>query len=239
MYSLKHLGVLVSALLAVTAAMAAPVSTNVYACVNSTTGAVRIVASTSYCVAGETGMSWALVGPTGPTGPTGPAGATGPQGPTGATGPQGSAGPTGPTGPAGAGHGLVFAAAFLYPIYWTPSGFFFSPNATGDATQSGNLVLYNQALIPMPVACTFDSLYVYAGAVQYGLGGGGPITITLWVNNVATALSVNVDNTSGAVTANQTGASISVNPGDTISLLASGDGVTMGSSTIATSLHCQ
>ena len=243
MSTCKSLAVLVSSFLVGTAAMAAPVSTNVSACVNSTTGAVRIVASTSLCVAGETGMSWALVGP---TGPTGPAGATGPHGSTGATGPQGPAGPTGSAGPAGpagpagsSGLGLVFAAAFLYPTVFTPSGFFFSPNATGDATQSGNLILYNQAQIPMPVACAFDSLYVYAGAVQYGLGGGGPITITLWVNNVATALSVNVDNTSGASSANQTGASVSVNPGDTIALLASGDGVTMGSSTIATSLHCQ
>jgi len=49
--------------------MAAPVSTNIYACVNSTTGAVRIVASTSLCVAGETGVSWALTGPTGPPAP--------------------------------------------------------------------------------------------------------------------------------------------------------------------------
>ncbi len=91
----------------------------------------------------------------------------------------------------------------------------------------------------MPVACTFDSLYVYASAVPYGLGGGGPITIALWVNNAATALSVNVDNTNGSVMANQTGASVSVHPGDTISLQASGDGVTNGSATIATSLHCQ
>jgi hypothetical protein len=135
---------------------------------------------------------------------------------------------------------LVFAASILYPIVWSPtSGFFFSPNASGDATQSGNIILYNQALIPMPVACTFDSLYVYAGAVPYGLGGGGLMTITLWVNNAATALSVNVDNTNGTVTANQTGASVPVNPGDTISLQANGDGVTNGSGTIATSLHCQ
>jgi hypothetical protein len=134
---------------------------------------------------------------------------------------------------------LVFGASFLYPIAISPSGYFFSPNASGDATQSGNLVLYSQASIPMPVACTFDSLYVCASAVPYGLGGGGPITITLWVNDAATALSVNVDNTNGAATANQTGASVSVNPGDTISLLASGDGTTNGSGTIATSLHCQ
>ena len=62
MYSLKRLGVLSCLLFVASAAMAAPVSTNVSACVNSTTGAVRIVASTSLCVAGEIGMSWALVG---------------------------------------------------------------------------------------------------------------------------------------------------------------------------------
>lgn len=238
MSALKALAICVFSLFVGAAAMAAPASTNVNACVNNTTGAVRIVASVGSCVAGETGISWALVGP---TGPAGPAGATGPHGTTGATGPQGPAGPTGPQGPAGSsGQSLVFAAVILYPTVWSPSsGFFFSPNASGDATQSGNLILYNQALIPMPVACTFDSLYVYAGAVPYGLGGGGPITITLWVNNAATALSVNVDNTSGTVTANQTGASVSVNPGDTISLQASGNGVTMGSGTLATSLHCQ
>jgi hypothetical protein len=78
--------------------MAAPASTNISACVNSTTGAVRIVTSTSLCVAGETGLSWALAGP---AGTTGPAGATGPQGPTGATGPQGPAGPAGATGASG------------------------------------------------------------------------------------------------------------------------------------------
>ena len=57
--------------------MAAPASTNIDACVNSSTGTVRIVASTSLCVAGETGLTWALSGATGPQGPTGPAGAAG------------------------------------------------------------------------------------------------------------------------------------------------------------------
>jgi len=107
----KSLAVLVSLSLVGAAAVAAPVSTNVSACVNSSTGVVRIVASTSLCVAGETGRSWALVGPTGPTGPqgstgaTGPAGVAGATGPTGATGPQGpvgASGPAGPTGPTGA-----------------------------------------------------------------------------------------------------------------------------------------
>ena len=105
MSSLKYVGVLAFTLLAGTAALAAPVSTNISACVNSTTGAVRIVASTSLCVAGEIGTSWAVTGAVGPTGPQGPAGPAGPQGATGlqgATGATGAQGPIGNTGPQGA-----------------------------------------------------------------------------------------------------------------------------------------
>ncbi len=107
MSSLKPVGILAFLLLASTPAMAGPVSSNISACVNSSTGAVRIVASISSCVAGEIGTSWAVTGPVGPTGPqgpignTGPQGATGPQGPIGNTGPQGATGATGATGPQG------------------------------------------------------------------------------------------------------------------------------------------
>ncbi|MFZ1084938.1 MAG: hypothetical protein WAN35_08235 [Terracidiphilus sp.] len=107
----KSLGVLFCALLLGAAAIAAPVSTNISACINTTTGAVRIVNSTNLCVAGqETGTSWALIGPAGsagtpgapgPAGPQGPAGAAGSTGATGATGATGPAGPAGPEGPAG------------------------------------------------------------------------------------------------------------------------------------------
>jgi hypothetical protein len=108
MSSLKSLGVLFCPLLLGTAALAAPISTQVIACVNSTTGAVRIVSSTALCVAGESAMTWALVGPTGPAGPVGgpgpigPAGAAGPAGSVGRAGAAGAAGPVGPIGPAGA-----------------------------------------------------------------------------------------------------------------------------------------
>ncbi|MGB7984778.1 MAG: hypothetical protein WCF54_06425, partial [Terracidiphilus sp.] len=60
MFKFKSLVGLVSLVLVGTAAMAAPASSNISACVNGSTGAVRIVASTSLCVAGETGTSWAL-----------------------------------------------------------------------------------------------------------------------------------------------------------------------------------
>jgi hypothetical protein len=87
--------------------MAGPASTTIYACVNTTTQAVRIVPSLASCVAGETGISWAQTGATGATGPQGPpgvpgaTGATGPAGATGAQGPIGNTGPAGPTGAAG------------------------------------------------------------------------------------------------------------------------------------------
>jgi hypothetical protein len=128
MSSLKHLGVFVSALLAGTAAMAAPVSTNISACVNSTTGAVRIVASTSLCAGGETGMSWALVGPVGPTGPQGPAGANGPSGPAGPTGAHGGTGATGPQGLIG-NTGVAGAQG--------PPGLGGAPGATGPQGPAG------------------------------------------------------------------------------------------------------
>ena len=101
MFSLKRLGVFSCLLFVAAAAMAAPVSTNISACVNTTTGAVRIVGSTSLCVAGETGMAWALVGATGTQGPAGPAGAQGLAGPAGSQGPAGATGQTGPAGVAG------------------------------------------------------------------------------------------------------------------------------------------
>ena len=97
---------------------------------------------------------------------------------------------------------------------------------------------YDQALITLPVACRFDSLYVNASAIPNGLGVGGSITATLWVNSSASSLAVTVDNTSGAGTAHVTGASVLVGAGQTISIQATGAGVSAGSGIIATSLHC-
>jgi len=92
--------VAMSLAMAAVSAMAAPVTASIAACVNAT-GAVRIVASTSACVAGETPVSWALTGPIGPQGPAGAIGPAGPQGPQGAAGANGATGATGPIGPAG------------------------------------------------------------------------------------------------------------------------------------------
>ena len=81
----------------------------VNACVNNSSGVVRIY-DTAGCLVTEHPASWGVTGPMGPAGPAGQVGPTGPTGPTGLTGPTGPMGPrgyTGPTGPQGpAGHGI-------------------------------------------------------------------------------------------------------------------------------------
>jgi hypothetical protein len=72
-----------------------------YACVNKSTGAVRVVSKTTVCKSTENKIMWNEIGPAGPAGPKGATGATGPQGPSGPQGPQGPQGPTGAQGPQG------------------------------------------------------------------------------------------------------------------------------------------
>lgn len=84
----------------------------IYACVNNSSGAIKIASigtpvDGTACAAGYQLYTWSITGPkgdtgaTGPTGPIGATGATGPTGPVGATGPTGDTGPTGATGPTG------------------------------------------------------------------------------------------------------------------------------------------
>ncbi len=137
MFSLRSLAILGGSLLVAEAALAAPTATQVTACVNETTYAVRIVPAASSCVAGETVVTWAVAGPVGPTGPAGPVGPPGVQGPTGATGSQGPVGPAGATGAAGpAGPtGAAGAAGPAGPIGLTgPTG---PTGATGAAGPAG------------------------------------------------------------------------------------------------------
>jgi len=93
----------------------------IYACVNNSSGTIKIVTATTQCsnneiqlvwnaegVAGLTGATGATgasgaTGATGASGATGATGATGASGADGATGATGSQGPTGPEGPAGGG----------------------------------------------------------------------------------------------------------------------------------------
>ncbi len=70
------------------------------ACVNQTTGAIRLLLSGA-CVSGENAISLNIEGSQGPTGKQGPEGPRGLQGVQGIHGPQGPMGPKGPKGPKG------------------------------------------------------------------------------------------------------------------------------------------
>jgi hypothetical protein len=58
-------------------------ATNYYACVNNSTGALRIVSKSTAGKSTEHKIDWNQAGPQGPPGPQGPQGAQGPQGPPG------------------------------------------------------------------------------------------------------------------------------------------------------------
>jgi hypothetical protein len=87
----------------------------------------------------------------------------------------------------------------------------------------------------MPVACTFDSLYVMPGEM---VNGGGSITVTLYKNSVPTVLSVTTSAGSAAL-GSPAGQLVEAVAGDLIALQASGTGLSTGSSAIKSSLHCR
>lgn len=98
-------------------------SGTVYACVNASTGAMRIPKTRTVkgrtfvvCLPQENLLTWSNAGPAGqqgPQGPTGPTGATGPMGPAGAPGTTGATGATGPTGATGATGPAALSAAYF------------------------------------------------------------------------------------------------------------------------------
>lgn len=108
-----------------------------YACVNNSSGEIKLVAQDAACKGNETLVVWNVVGPQGmigPQGPQGPAGTQGPAGSQGIAGPAGPAGPrgpvglTGPAGPAGAAGVLAFSEYSCgttiptNPLTFTPTG---------------------------------------------------------------------------------------------------------------------
>lgn len=112
------IGVLVmAAIFGVSSAWAEENSVTYYACVNNSSGTIKMVDENKACSNNEVKISWNQVGPKGDTGATGPAGPQGPKGDTGATGPQGPQGPQGVSVPSGDG-----SAALDYDVYlWLDS----------------------------------------------------------------------------------------------------------------------
>ena len=237
MSTLKYFGVLTVTLLASIATMAAPVSSNISACVNSSTGAVRIVASTSSCVAGEIGTSWAVTGAVGPTGPQGPAGAAGAQGPIGNTGPAGPtgsqgnmgnpgpAGSTGPEGPAGPGIGTNSFSTlinfpngdgsngvtyYLNPILSTP-GYAEGSNTSPVLTPTTGYVA-----MTAPVTCTLKALNL--GVNNYADAGSDTTTVTVYLNGSVTDMTTSVTTNNNYQASSDTTHTQAVTAGETISI---------------------
>lgn len=69
--------------------------TLIHACVNNTSGEIKIVGVNVTCASNYRALDWNIQGPAGSPGPMGPAGPAGTQGPQGLTGPQGPAGISG------------------------------------------------------------------------------------------------------------------------------------------------
>jgi hypothetical protein len=94
----------------------------------------------------------------------------------------------------------------------------------------------------MPTGCTFDSLIVSPSAITSGFGSGGNITVTLFVDNVATALLATGDSGTGSsgisVLTGLNANGIPVVRLQTIALQASGAGLTTGQGTVGVALHC-
>jgi hypothetical protein len=91
--------------------MQAPQVVTFFGCVTNSSGAIRIVDSSTACHAGEHKIHWNQKGPRGPQGIPGLQGPQGDRGPQGNPGPQGRKGPQGPQGPQGpAGMSTGFSA---------------------------------------------------------------------------------------------------------------------------------
>ena len=83
------------------AAYANQPASEIYACVNNSSGTIKVIGATGTCGTNEIKLVWNTQGPQGLQGPQGIPGPVGPQGATGATGPQGDTGATGAQGPQG------------------------------------------------------------------------------------------------------------------------------------------
>jgi hypothetical protein len=139
---------------------------------------------------------------------------------------------------------------FTANIYNTAqTDFYFPPTASGDPTAGGSLMTFVQTGVPMPVACTFDSIYLQPGTVGSGLGIGGALTVTLWTSaggtGTPTATALTASGTEGTVgdtspvAGHLTGVGIPVAAGDVISIFVSGAGVENGTGPLSVSMHCQ
>ena len=163
----------------------------IYACVNNSSGTIKIVAAGETCPTNWTALSWSdqgsagatgatgatgPAGATGATGATGPAGATGPTGAAGATGAVGATGPAGPTGATGAQGPTGATGAQGTKGDTGAAGATGATGATGPAgTATGFGVNTNWAAAGRGETCTLGEIILTAGAVANGTPANGQL----------------------------------------------------------------
>lgn len=183
-------------------------------------------------------------GAAGGTGATGPAGSAGVS-PIGATGPQGAAGvsPIGATGPEGSAGvaGVIGATGPVGASGVSPIGAIGPTGATGPIGATGATgpreYFWASSSIPATTSARYlqNDTTVLTATEGLGvlLGAGGTLTLmrvdfagtamstanmtfTLRVNGVDSALTVTIN--AGATSGQMTGASVAINPGDSLSM---------------------
>lgn len=141
---------------------------------------------------------------------TGPQGPKGDQGDPGIQGPKGDQGDPGPQGPAGTDP-VVFVAHISMPAQTA----IYAP-VSGSLNYNGTSNNYAAQAAAMPLACTFDGLYVSGTIIQSA--APNDVTVTLWRNGSPTAMSATLSlATLGAMeSSSSTMSAEAVAQGDTI-----------------------
>ena len=117
----------------------------------------------------------------------------------------------GATGLAGANGAGVFGAALINPA--SPNTLYYNLNGANQQQTANNPEYAGMA---MPVACTFDRLYVNTFGVS---GGGDTFTVNLVKNGVDQGLACTVNSAQGAqVLCSDTSHTVSVAAGDVVAL---------------------
>ena len=123
----------------------------IFACVNNSSGEIKLVAQSATCKNNETLVVWNVVGPQGPIGPVGP---------------QGPAGPIGPAGP-----GILAGSSFFCPAQVVPTEGFLSFTSTDPVLGTENVVFGTGISTS---GSLFNSFVLQPGIYQVSLSADPP-----------------------------------------------------------------
>lgn len=155
----------------------------IQACYAKKTGALKVMKGKK-CAKGQKKLAWSQRGPQGLPGPAGAAGPQGAEGPQGPQGPEGSGGEAGAPGTNGTpGSAGVAGPTIINSAMATDNGH--QPPGSGS-----NLGTDAAAQVPVPPGSAYTAKSFVA--VTSANVGVAPVTITLNINGVGTALTCTI-----------------------------------------------